>query len=295
MKNNPPFKGCATALVTPFLNGEIDKRSFRKLIERQILHGVSALVIGGTTGECATLDDKEREELYRYALEVIDGRVKVILGNGTNDTRVAISHTKLAESLGADALLTVTPYYNKGTVNGIYSHYEEIARATKLPIILYNVPSHTGVNLSLEILEKLAEIDNIVALKEASDSLDRLVDLTAVLGDKLAIYSGNDTQLFPTLALGGAGIISVLSNLLPREVEEVCRAYFNGEIDRARTLANATLPLSHAMFLDTNPSPVKYALSRLGLCEGELRLPLAEASPEVKEKIDILLARYSLL
>ncbi|MBR2611532.1 MAG: 4-hydroxy-tetrahydrodipicolinate synthase [Clostridia bacterium] len=295
MKNNPPFKGCATALVTPFLNGEIDKRSFGKLIERQIASGVSALVIGGTTGECATLGDKEREELYRYAVEVIDGRVKVILGNGTNDTRVAISHTKLAESLGADAVLTVTPYYNKGTKNGILSHYEAIANATKLPIILYNVPSRTGVNLSLDMLGKLAEIDNIVALKEASDSLDRLVDLTAVLGDKLAIYSGNDTQLFPTLALGGEGIISVLSNLMPREVEEVCRAYFQGDIARSRALANATLPLSHALFTDTNPSPVKYALSKLGLCRSELRLPLAEPSPEVREKIDQHLSQYSLL
>ncbi len=295
MKKNLPFLGCATALVTPFSGGEIDKRSFANLVERQIQAGVSALVIGGTTGECATLADKERESLYRHAVEVAGGRVKIVLGSGTNDTRVAISHTKLAESLGADAVLTVTPYYNKGTTSGIIKHYEQIANATKLPVILYNVPSRTGVNLSLEMLERLAEIDNIVALKEASDSLDRLVDLTATLGDKLGIYSGNDSQLFPTLALGGAGIISVVSNILPREVEMVCQAFFRHNFEDARTLAKALLPLSHALFLDTNPAPVKYALSRLGLCKSELRLPLEEPNKKIQETIDTLLSRYSLL
>ena len=179
MKKNLPFFGCATALVTPFSGGELDFVSLARLIERQIAGGVPAIVVGGTTGECATLDDREREILYRTAVEVARGRTKIILGTGTNDTRVAVAHTRLAESLGADAVLTVTPYYNKGTESGIIRHYESIARATSLPVILYNVPSRTGVNLSFPILERLAEMDNIVALKEASDSLDRLIDLTA--------------------------------------------------------------------------------------------------------------------
>ena len=285
--------GCATALVTPFSSGKIDKESFGRLMERQIEKGVSAVVVGGTTGECATLDDAEREMLYRYAIEVADGRIKIILGTGTNDTRVAVSHTKLAEALGADAVLTVTPYYNKGTEYGIIQHYEKIASATRLPVILYNVPSRTGVNLSFPVLERLAEIDNIVALKEASDSLDRLVDLCATFRDKLAIYSGNDTQLFATLALGGYGIISVLSNLLPREVENVCQSYFRGNTEEARLLQNRLLPLSHALFWDTNPSPVKYALSKYGLCQSEVRLPLAEVSDSIQRKLDTVLSQYT--
>ena len=292
MKKNLPFFGCATALVTPFSAGELDMVSLRRLIERQIAGGVPAIVVGGTTGECATLDDRERERLYRTAIEVADGRVKIILGTGTNDTRVAVSHTRLAESLGADAVLTVTPYYNKGTEDGIVRHYESIASATNLPVILYNVPSRTGVNLSFPILERLAQIDNVVALKEASDSLDRLIDLTANLEGRLAIYSGNDTQLFATLALGGAGIISVVSNLLPREVEEVCRAFFAGELSRSRTLSNRLLPLSHALFWETNPCPVKYALARCGLCEEGVLLPLSELHAEVKRRLDAVLSQY---
>ena len=292
MKKKLPFLGCATALVTPFFNGEIDKSSFRCLIERQIAGGVSAIVVGGTTGECATLDDREREMLYRLAIEVADGRVKIILGTGTNDTRVAVSHTRLAESLGADAVLTVTPYYNKGTEDGIVRHYESIASATSLPVILYNVPSRTGVNLSFPVLQRLCEIDNIVALKEASDSLDRLVDLVATFRDRLTIYSGNDTQLFATLALGGGGIISVLSNLLPREVENVCQEFFRGEYASARRTAEHLLPLAHALFWDTNPSPVKYALSKYGLCQGEVRLPLATLNDTVQRRLDAILSQY---
>lgn len=292
MKKILPFTGCATALVTPFRDGEIDKEGLRRLMERQIACGVPALVIGGTTGECATLDDRERELLYRYAIEMADGRLKIVLGTGTNDTRVAISHTKLAERLGADAILTVTPYYNKGTADGIVTHYEKIANATKLPVILYNVPSRTGVNLTVEMLARLSEIDNIVALKEASDSLDRLVELCATFRDTLAIYSGNDTQLFPTLALGGAGIISVVSNLLPKEVNAVCDAFWRGDYDEARRLSALLLPIAHTLFLETNPAPVKYALSVLGLCQGELRLPLAEPADAVKAKIHATLARY---
>lgn len=287
-----PFKGCATALVTPFRDGEIDTDALTRLIERQIENGVDALVIGGTTGECATLCDREREALYRYAIEAVDGRTRVILGTGTNDTHVAVSHTRLAERLGADAVLTVTPYYNKGTSEGIVKHYEAVACATRLPVILYNVPSRTGVNLSIDILMRLSEIENIVALKEASDSLDRLVDLCEGLAGRLAIYSGNDTQLFPTLALGGAGIISVVSNLLPREVETVCQLYFQGRTAEARALAFSLLPLSHALFLDTNPSPVKYALQHCGLCRGEVRLPLAEVSAAVAEKIELALSHH---
>ncbi len=292
MKKNLPFLGTATALVTPFSRGAIDYKRLEGLIEMQIQSGIPALVIGGTTGEAATLCDREREALYRFAVKVANGRVKIILGTGTNDTRVAISHTRLAEEVGADAVLTVTPYYNKGTPRGIVRHYEEIAKATRLSVILYNVPSRTGVNLSLDMLRALSEVENIVAIKEASDSLERLVELSATFGDSLYLYSGNDSQIYPTLALGGKGVISVASNIVPREVEEICRLYWRGEHERARLCANELLPLFGALFLDTNPSPVKYALHRLSLCESEVRLPLAEPSEEIKRKIDEVLSHY---
>ena len=288
MKKKIPFLGTGTALITPFREGEVDYRALEGLIERQIEAKIPALIIGGTTGEAATLSDEERYGVYRFAIEQASGRTKIILGAGTNDTRVAIRHTEAAEMLGADGILVVTPYYNKGTERGTAEHYRAIASATSLPVILYNVPSRTGVNLSLGLLRELSEIDNIVALKEAGDSLDRLVELST-LGDDMYLYSGNDTQIFPTLSLGGVGVISVASNLFPREIEQISALYFAGEHERARELQKALLPLIHALFWETNPTPVKYAAWRMGLCENELRLPLAPLSRGHEEKLDSLL------
>ena len=281
-----PFSGTATALITPFSGGRIDFERLGALIEFQIQAGIGALVIGGTTGEAATLSDAEREALYRFSIEAVRGRATIVLGTGTNDTRIAIAHTRLAEHLGADAVLTVTPYYNKGTARGIVEHYRAIAAETSLPVILYNVPSRTGVNLSLDVLCALCEVENIVAIKEASDSLDRLVALTANFGDSLYLYAGNDSQYYPTLALGGKGIISVASNLVPTQMDAVYREFMAGNTALSKKKADALLPLINALFLETNPCPVKYAMHLLSLCENEVRLPLASACEATRSEIE---------
>ena len=284
MKKKIIFSGAATALITPFSDGEIDYKSLGELIEYQIEGGIDALVIGGTTAEAATLSDEERYRLYTFAKGKIAGRTKLILGTGTNDTRVAIKHTKFAERLGCDGVLLVTPYYNKGTEEGIKKHYLSIAESTDLPIILYNVPSRTGVNLGFNLLDALSEHQNIVALKEASDSVDRLVRL-ATLSDKLTLYSGNDSQIYPTLSLGGKGVISVMSNLLPKATAKLCRYYFEGRTEESLNLQLSLLPFIRSLFMETNPSPIKYAMASRGFCSSEVRLPLAEPRESTKAEI----------
>ena len=282
------FKGCATALVTPFKDGVIDYKSLKALIEFQISEGVDAIVIGGTTGEAATLSDEERYSLFSFSKEAVDGRAKLIFGTGTNDTRSAIRHTKHAAKIGCDGVLVVTPYYNKGTEEGIYKHYISIAESSDLQTILYNVPSRTGVNLGFGILERLANHPNIAAIKEASDSVDRLVSLAA-FGDSLPVYSGNDSQIFPTLSLGGLGVISVVANIMPKRTSEICRLFFEGKREESLTCQLELLPLIRALFTETNPAPVKYAMSKLNLCTPDLRLPLAEPREATKKLIDSLL------
>ena len=282
------FRGTATALITPFREGEIDFGCLGRLIDMQISAGIDALVIGGTTAEAATLTDEERYRLFEFSAERIDGKTKLIFGTGTNDTRVAIKHSKFAEKVGCDGLLLVTPYYNKGTEGGIEKHYLSIAESVDLPTLLYNVPSRTGVNLGFNLISRLSEHPNIVGIKEASDSTDRLVTL-ASMSDKIALYSGNDSQVFPTLALGGLGVISVISNLLPREAKEMTDAYFSGDIAKARDIQFKLLPLIQAMFMETNPSPIKYAMSLVGLCSPELRLPLSEPRDSTKREIERLI------
>ena len=284
MEKKRVFKGAATALITPFSGGEIDYPALARLIEMQIEGGVDALVIGGTTAEAATLSDSERYRLYSFAKGEIGGRTKLILGTGTNDTRVALAHTKFAERLGCDGALLVTPYYNKGTEEGIEKHYLSIAESVNLPIILYNVPSRTGVNLGINLLSRLAEHQNIVGIKEASDSVDRLVSLAA-LGDRLALYAGNDSQIFPTLALGGFGVISVVSNIFPEIICRLCNAFGEGQQGAALDIQLRLLPFIRAIFAETNPSPIKYAMSTLGLCSPEVRLPLSEPRESTKEEI----------
>jgi 4-hydroxy-tetrahydrodipicolinate synthase len=288
------FEGVGTALITPFSGGRIDYPALSRLIDFQIDSGIGALIIGGTTGEAATLSDSERYELYAFAKEKIGGRCALMLGTGTNDTRVAIKHTQFAEELGCDGALLVTPYYNKGTERGVVCHYRSIAESTSLPLMLYNVPSRTGVNMSRATLENLAEVENIVAIKEASDSADRLVEIAA-MGERLQLYAGNDTQLFTTLALGGKGVISVVSNVAPRLMNSIYESFKAGDILTARAGQGALLPLIKAMFIETNPAPVKHAMARLGFTSGEVRLPLYEVSGETKRAIDIELSRYGLL
>lgn len=292
MSKKKIFRGLGTALVTPFSEGEIDYTALGNLIETQIVGGASALIIGGTTAEAATLSDDERYKLYTFAKGKIGGRTKLILGTGTNDTRVALSHTKFAKRLGCDGVLLVTPYYNKGTELGIEKHYLNIAESTDLPIIVYNVPSRTGVNLGIKLLERLSNHPNIVGIKEASDSVDRLVNL-ASFGDELYLYAGNDSQIYSTLSLGGEGAISVISNILPSTISTLCTKYFSDDTDGALKIQLDLLPFIKSLFLETNPSPVKYAMSRLGLCSSQVRLPLSEPRESTKEEIDRCLSSYS--
>lgn len=282
------FSGCATALITPFKGGKIDYQALEALIEAQIAAGIGALVIGGTTGEAATLSDRERYTLFEFAQERVRKRVPLIFGTGTNDTRVAIAHTRAAERIGCDGALVVTPYYNKGTEEGVYRHYMAIAEASELPIILYNVPSRTGVNLGMGLLRRLSESEKIVGIKEASDSADRLTALSA-LGDALPLYAGNDSQLYTALALGGKGVISVVSNLYPEKMTAIYKAFVSGNLEAARYAQLELLPLISALFTETNPAPVKYAASLLGICEGDVRLPLFEVRESTKNMIKELI------
>ena len=285
MKKKMIFSGTATALITPFKHGKIDYDALRKIIEWQIQSGLDALVIGGTTGEAATLSDYERDKLYSFSAETVNRRVPLIFGTGSNDTKRAVRYTKRAKELGADAALSVTPYYNKGTEGGLLLHYQKIANSTDLPTILYNVPSRTGVNLSISNIEKLCAEENIVAIKEASDSLDRLLELSK-LAKELTLYSGNDTQIYATLSLGGMGVISVLSNVCPCEVLDITNAFWRGDAETSIALQRKISHKAHALFLETNPSPIKHAMSLLGYCSDEVRLPLYKPSKSTRQAIE---------
>lgn len=290
MKKREIFRGVATALITPFKDDKIDYAALEGLIERQIAAGIDALVIGGTTAEAATLSDVERYELFKASRDMVGGRCRVIYGTGTNDTRVAVRHTEFASMLGCDGVLVVTPYYNKGTDEGVVRHYERIAEASDVPVLLYNVPSRTGVNLSIDTLKRLAENERIVGIKEASDSLERYVAISRIEG--LALYSGNDSQIYPVLSLGGLGVISVVSNLYPEETMEICKQYFSNNRDKSLVLQQRLLPVIGALFLETNPAPVKYALAKRGLCTDEMRLPMYPPSEVTKRKIDAILDEF---
>ncbi len=287
MKKQVIFRGCATALITPFSDGRIDYQSLEAIIEGQIERGISALVIGGTTGEAATLSDFERYSIFEFCREKAAGRAKLIFGTGTNDTRAALRHTRRASEIGCDGVLVVTPYYNKGTEDGIYEHYKAISDETDLPVLLYNVPSRTGVNLSRATLDRLAALPGIVGIKEAADSADRIVSLCEY-GEDLAVYTGSDSQIYTNLALGGAGVISVVSNPYPGYFSELCRLFDAGDRQSSLKMQIAALPLIRALFLETNPAPVKYLMAKLGLCKNELRLPLAPANNATRAAIDEL-------
>ncbi len=283
------FCGTATALVTPFRDKKIDYEALDKIIESQISGGVGGLVVGGTTGEAATLGEGERLELYEFARAKTLGRIPLILGVGTNDTEEVIRRTRTAEKIGCDAALVVTPYYNKGTVPGVTEHYLKVANCSDLPIIVYNVPSRTGVNLTLGQLEIFSKCEKIVGIKEATDSVDRFVKIAA-FKDELPLYSGNDNSIYTALSLGGAGVISVVSNLLPRTVRDLCQRYFCKEHKKSLGIQLKLLPLISALFAETNPSPVKYAMSRLGYCSDEVRLPLDVPRESTRAQIDLCLS-----
>ncbi len=278
------FRGVCTALITPHREGKVDYDAFARLIERQIEAGVRALVIGGTTAEAATLSDCERYRLFELSRDVAGDRCTLVFGTGTNDTRTAARHTEMAEKIGCDGVLIVTPYYNKGTKRGVYEHYVSLAKCTSLPIILYNVPSRTGVNLALDTVEKLSELDNVVGIKEASGDMARLEALSKMKG--LALYSGNDADTLPVMKLGGSGVISVVSNLYPGSMVKMLENWDGGNRDGAVEMSDRLSPIINALFRETNPAPLKYAMSRLGLCTGEMRLPMAEVEATTKRELD---------
>ncbi len=284
------FRGAATALITPFYDGEIDFTSLGELIDSQIKNGISALVVCGTTGESATLSDDERAAIFEFSARRASGRVPILAGTGTNDTRRAVELSKAAEGAGCDGILVVTPYYNKATPEGLYRHYSAIARAVSLPQIAYNVPSRTGVNIPIDVLGRLFSDGAIVALKEASGDLSRVAKLAAACPG-LALYSGNDDQILPILSLGGLGVISVVSNLLPAKTERLCAAYFEGKTDEAKNLQLELLPLISLLFREVNPIPVKYMMAELGYCRPDYRLPLTPPSAELAGALKIAAMR----
>ena len=289
------FKGCGTAIVTPFDENGVNFEEFGRLIEDQIQNKVEALIVCGTTGEASTMTKEEKEATIKFAIEKVNKRVPVIVGTGSNCTFSAIEMTKFAEEAKADAALIVTPYYNKTTQDGLLAHYTAIANETNLPIILYSVPGRTGVNILPETCKKLAEIPNIVAIKEASGNISQVAEIASLCGDNLAIYSGNDDQIVPILSLGGLGVISVLSNIAPLYTHNMVQNFFDGRIDESRKMQLESIGLINALFSEVNPIPVKAALNLMGHNFGNPRLPLIPMSESKKiilksemEKLNII-------
>ncbi|MBQ4036630.1 MAG: 4-hydroxy-tetrahydrodipicolinate synthase [Clostridia bacterium] len=283
---NTLFRGAGTALVTPMReDGAVDFEAFGRLIDFQIAGGISALIVCGTTGECSTLNDDEHKEVLEFAVGRVAGRVPVIAGTGSNDTAYAIQLSLHAKSLGVDGLLLVTPYYNKATQKGLIAHFTAIADAAELPCILYNVPGRTGCNLKPETVAAMADHPYIVAVKEASGDLSQVATLAQLCGDRIDIYSGNDDQILPVLSLGGAGVISVLSNPLPAETDEMCQKFFRGDVEGAREMQLKYLPLCHDLFCEVNPIPAKAAMAAMGYGANVVRLPLTPMDEGNRERM----------
>lgn len=289
------FKGCGTAIATPFTETGVNFEEFGKLIEDQIKNNIDSIIVCGTTGEASTMTLEERKDTIKYAIQKVKKRVPVIVGTGSNCTAQAVEMTKFAESVGADGALVVTPYYNKTTQDGLVMHYKKIAEATTLPIILYSVPSRTGVNILPETCKKLSEIENIVAIKEASGNISQIAEIAKLCGDNLNIYSGNDDQIVPILSLGGLGVISVLSNIMPEYTHNITKEFFDGNIKKACKMQLESIDLIKALFSEVNPIPVKQALNFVGYNYGEPRLPLIPMSNTKAEKLKEEMKKFDLL
>ena len=292
---NTVFTGAATAIVTPLNENGIDFEKFGKLVEWQIEEGINAIVVCGTTGESSTLTDEEHREAIKFVVDKVAGRVPVIAGTGSNDAAYAIDLTKYACEVGADAMLVVTPYYNKATQNGLIKLFTAIADASTKPIILYNVPSRTGVNIAPATCKVLAEHPNICAIKEASGNISQIAEIAHRVGDKMDIYSGNDDQIVPIMSLGGKGVISVLSNPMPKKTVEICDAFFAGDVAKAREIQLELLPLINALFSEVNPIPVKAAMAAMGWCENYVRLPLTCMEEKNEAKLLELMKEQNLI
>ncbi|MBE7090568.1 MAG: 4-hydroxy-tetrahydrodipicolinate synthase [Clostridiales bacterium] len=292
---NTVFTGAATAIITPLNERGVDYEKFGALIEWQIKEGIDAIVAVGTTGEGSTLTDAEHKEAIRFCVEKVAGRVPVIAGTGSNDIAYAIELTEYACKVGADAMLLVTPYYNKATQEGLYQSFTAIANASTKPCILYNVPSRTGCNLLPETLARLAKHPNIVAVKEASGNISQIAKVAALCGDEIDIYSGNDDQIVPVLSLGGKGVISVLSNIMPKETSLMCKKYFEGDVAGACKMQLDYLNLVDLLFCEVNPIPVKAACAAMGFCENYLRLPLTPMAKQNEEKLLAEMKKHNLI
>ena len=295
MSKKTIFRGAATALITPLTPSGVDYEALGRLIDWQIGQGIDGLVIAGTTGEGATLTYEEHEECIRFAVERAAGRVPIIAGSGSNDTNRAITLSRFSCEAGADALLVVTPYYNKATQKGLIAMYNAIADAVDRPIILYNVPSRTGVNIEPATYLALADHPNIVGIKEANGNISKIVETARLVGDKLDIYSGNDDQVVPILSMGGSGVISVRSNVMPAQTHEMCERFFKGDLAGAAKLQMEYLPLINALFSEVNPIPVKAAMAAMGWCENYLRMPLTPMEDAHKEKLFALMREEGLI
>lgn len=287
--NKPLFSGACTALVTPFLNGKVNYPMLERLIHRQIDAGIRAIVICGTTGESATLSDNEKLELYRRSKAFAGKDCLIIAGTGSNCTEHAVTLSKAAEDLGADALLVVSPYYNKATPDGLLLHYSAVASAVHIPVIVYNVPSRTGVDISVSVYREISRIPNIAGVKEAASDIVKIAKIRAACPD-FAVWSGNDDQAVPVMSLGGAGVISVLSNVLPMETQAMAQAALDGDFDTAAALQIRLLPLIEALFCEVNPIPVKAAINLIGFDCGECRLPLTSMGAENRNKLKKVLS-----
>lgn len=289
------FTGSAVALITPFKNGAVDYTALTRLIELQIASGTDAIVALGTTGEAATLMQDEREEVIRFVVERVSNRIPIIVGTGSNNTEDAIQKSRFAEAVGADGLLIVTPFYNKTTQEGLLAHYSSIAEQVRLPIIIYNVPSRTGLNIKPETVSKLIRsCENVVGIKEASGDISQITKLAAICPE-CDIYSGNDDQVVPILSIGGKGVISTIANIHPEAMHMMCKAYAEGDVEEARRLQLALLPLQEAAFCEVNPIPIKTMMGLLKLCDPEVRLPLVQPSLEHYELMENVLREYGML
>jgi len=286
------FKGSIVAIVTPFKDNKVDEKSMGDLIEWHISEGTEAIVPCGTTGESATLEYDEHYRVIEHTIQVVNGRVPVIAGTGANSTDETIMMTRKARDLGANGALLVVPYYNKPTQEGIYRHYRKVAEEVDIPIVLYNVPGRTAVNMLPETVARLTDIENIVAIKEATGNMAQVSDVLRLCGDKITVLSGDDFTTFALMALGGKGVISVSANVAPRDVSEMCKAFENGDLDEARRLHFKLEPLNKAMFIETNPIPAKTSLSMMGKIEEEFRLPLCSMSDENRGKLRNVLIKY---
>ncbi len=289
------FTGAATALITPFDENGINYEQFGKIIDWQIKSGIDALVVCGTTGEASTMTDDEHRDAISFAVKTSNGRVPIIAGTGSNDLEYAKDLTRCACEAGADAVLTVTPYYNKATQKGLIKMYTAIADESTVPVILYNVPSRTGVNIEPSTYEVLADHENIVAIKEANGNLSKIVETMSKVSGKLDLYSGNDDQIVPLLALGGVGVISVLSNIMPAETSEMCHKFLSGDVKGSAEMQYRFHSLIDALFCEVNPIPVKAAMAKMGFCENYLRMPLTPIEDNHAEKLYALMREQGLI